>query len=120
MKVAITSNGRNLEAEVDQRFGRCRYFLIVDTDSLEYEVIDNSNQAGGGAGIAAAQKVVNKNVDAVLTGNCGPNAYQVLSQAGIEVITGVSGKVRDAVERYKSKELKPSDGPNVSSHFGLG
>ena len=121
MKIAISAIGPDLDAEVDPRFGRCQYFVIVDPDTMQFESVENSSaMASGGAGIAAAQTVVNKGVEAVLTGNCGPNAYQVLSPAGIEVITGVSGKVRDAVQSYKSGNLKGSTQPNVPGHFGRG
>jgi predicted Fe-Mo cluster-binding NifX family protein len=76
--------------------------------------------AGGGAGISTAQTIASKGLEAVLTGNCGPNAYQVLSAAGIKVVTGVSGKVRAAIQDYKSGKLKASSQPNVAGHFGMG
>jgi predicted Fe-Mo cluster-binding NifX family protein len=76
--------------------------------------------AGGGAGISAAQSITDKGIDVVLTGNCGPNAYRVLSGAGIKVITGVTGKVKDAVEKYKTGKLQTSSQPNVAAHFGSG
>ena len=121
MKIAISATGPDLDAEVDPRFGRCRYFVIVDPDTMQFESVENSSaMASGGAGISAAQTIVSKGVEAVLTGNCGPNAYQVLSPAGIKVITGVSGKVRDAVQSYKSGNLKGSTQPNVPGHFGRG
>lgn len=121
MKIAITSRGKDIDSEVDQRFGRCMYFIIVDPETLDFKVIENTGKGGGGGvGIASAQKIVNEGVEAVLTGNCGPNAFQVLSEAGIKVVTGVSGTVRDAVEMYKSKQFKESDGPSVDSHFGIG
>jgi predicted Fe-Mo cluster-binding NifX family protein len=121
MKIMITSTGPNLDAEIEPRFGRCRYFVIVDPDTMEFESLENTSaMAGGGAGISAAQSIASKGVEAVLTGNCGPNAYRVLSSAGIKVITGVTGKVKDAVENYKSGKLKASAQPNVNAHFGSG
>lgn len=121
MTVAVSSTGPTLDDEVDPRFGRCRSFMLVDPDSLEYEALDNTSAAAaGGAGISAAQMIASKGVQAVLTGNCGPNAYQVLSAAGIQVITGISGKVRDAVAAYKSGQYQASSGANVADHFGLG
>ena len=97
MRIAVSTSEPTLDAEVDPRFGRCRYFIIVDTDSMEFETVENSGAlAGGGAGIATAQVIVDKGIEAVLTGNCGPNAFQVLSAAEIKVVTGVSGKVRAA------------------------
>ena len=121
MKIAITANAANLEADIDPRFGRCQYLLIVDPEKMEFEALDNSGaMAGGGAGIATAQMIAGTGVDAVLTGNCGPNAYQVLEAAGIKVVTGVSGKVQDAIQNYKSGKLKASSQPNVAEHFGMG
>ena len=119
MRIAITAEAPNLDAKVDPRFGRCPYFIIVDPQTLEFEALENSSMvAGGGAGISAAQAVAGKQVEAILTGNCGPNAYQVLSAAGTEVIIGVSGKVRDAIQAYNSGELRASSQPNVAAHFG--
>jgi predicted Fe-Mo cluster-binding NifX family protein len=121
MKIAVTTTAPNLDADIDPRFGRCRYFVIADPDTMEYEAIENTGAtAGGGAGIATAQTIAGKNVEAVLTGNCGPNAYQALSAANIKVVTGVSGKVRDAIQQYKSGNLKAVSQPNVSPHFGTG
>jgi predicted Fe-Mo cluster-binding NifX family protein len=121
LKIAISAAGPSLDAEVDPRFGRCQYFLIVDPDTMEFEAIENtSGMASGGAGIASAQTVAGKGVQVVLTGHCGPNAYQTLSAAGIQVITEVSGKVKDAVEGHKSGQYKGSSGPSVSAHFGMG
>ena len=121
MKIAISATGNNLDAEVDPRFGRCQYFIIVDPETMQFEALENSSaMASGGAGISAAQMIAGKGVEAVLTGNCGPNAYQVLSPAGIKVITGVSGKVKDAVQSYKSGNLQPGSQPNVPDHFGMG
>jgi len=119
MKLAITSTGKDLDADVDPRFGRCRYFLFIDSDTLEFEAIENSAAGGGGAGIAAGQLVVSHGANAVLTGDCGPNAYQVLSAANIQVITGVSGKVRDAVQAFKNGQLKAVSQPSVEPHHGL-
>ena len=121
MKIAITATAASLDAEIDPRFGRCRYFVIADPDTMEFEVLENSGAtAGGGAGISTAQTIAGKGVEAVLTGNCGPNAYQVLAAAGIRVVTGVSGKVREAIQDYKSGKLKNSSQPNVPGHFGMG
>ena len=121
MKIAISATGPSLDAEVDPRFGRCQYFLIIDPDTMEFEAIDNTNKmASGGAGIASAQAVAGKGVQVVLTGDCGPNAYRTLEAAGIQVVTGVSGNIRKAIEQYKSGEFKTTSGPNVSAHFGMG
>ena len=121
MKIAISATGADLNAEVDPRFGRCSYFIIVDPDTMQFEAVANeSANAAGGAGISAAQMIVGKGVEAVLTGNCGPNATQVLSPAGIKIITGASGKVQDAVESYKAGKLQPGTPPNEGNPGGLG
>ncbi len=121
MKIAVSANGPSLDAEVDPRFGRCAYFIIADPETMEFEAVDNASaMAAGGAGISAAQMVVQKGVKAVITGNLGPNAHQVLSAAGIEMITGASGKVKDAIEGYRAGKLKASSQPNVPDHYGMG
>jgi predicted Fe-Mo cluster-binding NifX family protein len=121
MRIAVTSAGENLESVIDPRFGRCEYFLIIDTDSMSFETIPNEGMnAMGGAGIQAAQIVSNAGAKVLITGNIGPNAYQTLSAAGIEIITGARGIVKDVVESYKRGELKSTSGPNVQTHFGTG
>jgi len=121
VKIAITSAGPTLDSQVDPRFGRAQYLLIVDTDSLDIEAIDNPNAAaGGGAGIQTAQMVADKGVQAVLTGNCGPNAFRTLNAADIQIYTNVSGVVRDAIESLKRGLLQPISGPSVGGHFGAG
>lgn len=120
MKIAISSTAPNLSAQVDPRFGRCRYFVIVDPDSMEFEGIENTNvSAGGGAGIATAQLISGKGVVAVLTGNCGPNAFSVLQAANIPVMTGVSGTVREAVASYKAGKYNAISQANASPHSGM-
>jgi predicted Fe-Mo cluster-binding NifX family protein len=121
LKIAISAAEPSLDAEVDPRFGRCQYFLIVDPATMEFEAMENtSSMASGGAGVGSAQTVASKGVQAVLTGHCGPNAFQTLSAAGVQVITEVTGKVKDVVEGYKSGQYKWSSGPSVSAHFGMG
>jgi len=121
MRIAVTATGPAPEDRVEARFGRCAYFLIVDTETMEFEAVENPNIAlGGGAGIQSAQLMADKDVRTVLTGNCGPNAYQVFGAAGIQVVVGVSGVVRDAVEQFKAGGLTSASGPNVASHFGMG
>jgi len=121
MIIAISATGSTLDADVDARFGRCPYFIIVDPDTMLFETMENSSAMySGGAGISTAQMVTSKGVQVVLTGNCGPNAYQVLSAAGIKIISGVGGKVKDAIQAYKSGQLQADSQPNVADHFGAG
>lgn len=121
MKIAVTSTGPTLDDTVESRFGRCAYFLIIDPDTMEYEALPNPNiMRGGGAGIQSAQLMSEKGVSSVLTGNCGPNAFKTFGAAGIKVITGISGQVRQAVGQYKSGELTHISAPSVQSYFGMG
>lgn len=120
MKICITSRGDTLESEVDPRFGRCGYFIIIDPDSMDFQAVPNASaSSGGGAGIQSGQLMSNKGVTAVLTGNVGPNAFQTLKAANIAIITGVSGKVKDVVILYKNGDLKPVNAATVESHFGM-
>jgi len=120
MNIAITATQPSLDAKVDPRFGRCPYFLIVNTDTLDFEAVENPNIAlGGGAGIQSAQLLAGRDVKCVLTGNCGPNAYQTLSAAGISVMIGCSGMASDVIEQFKAGQLSAADQPNVASKSGL-
>jgi predicted Fe-Mo cluster-binding NifX family protein len=120
MRICVTSEGSSLDSKVDPRFGRCQYFIIADTDTLEFEVVGNPNiESMGGAGIQSAQLVSSKQVKAVITGNVGPNAFQTLQAAGIEIFTGASGMVKEAIEKYKKGEFKAVSGPSVGSHSGM-
>lgn len=119
MRIAVTAQQPSLDAAVDPRFGRCPCFVVVETETLDFEVLENPNvMLGGGAGIQSSQLMAEKGVQCVLTGNCGPNAYQTLSAVGIQVIVGCSGVVRDVVEQFKANRLRSADVPNVASHFG--
>lgn len=118
MKICVTSQGDTLDSQVDPRFGRCAYFILVDTETMKFEAINNAQaQAAGGAGVQSGQLMAEKEVQVVLTGNAGPNAYRTLNASGIEVITGVSGTIQETIEKYKKGNLTASEGPNVKSHF---
>ena len=106
MKIAVSSYGKDLNSQIDPRFGRCAYFLIVNTDDMSFEAFENKGVSlSGGAGIQAGQFVVSKGAEAVITGNCGPKAVQTLSAAGVELFTGHTGSVIEALEKYKSTDL---------------
>ena len=121
MKICVSAVSGSLDAQIDPRFGRCPYFVIVNSETMSFEAMTNASQgAAHGAGIQAAQTVVGRSVQVVLTGNVGPNAFQALSAAGIRVVTGVSGTVREAVEKHKRGELKETRSPSVRGHHGMG
>lgn len=121
MKIAVTVTGPHSDDHVESRFGRCAYFLIVDTETKESEALENPNIAlDGGAGIQSAQMMAERGVQVVLTGNCGPKAFQVFDAAGIQVVTGVSGSVRQAIEQFGAGAFPGASGPNVASHYGAG
>lgn len=120
MKVAVSATDPDINAQVDPRFGRCRCFVIVDTETMDFESIPNSSAgAMSGAGIQAAQDVAEKGVVAVITGSVGPNAYQVLSSAGIRVYVGALGTVKEAVERFKNGQLNEATAPGPAG-MGMG
>jgi len=119
MRVIITSQGDDLESDVDPRFGRAQRFLLVESDTMSFKVIENSQSLNlpQGAGIQAAQNVLAHDPHVVLTGNCGPKAFKVLKAAGVKVVLGVKGKVRDAIEAYLQGKYQPATGPNVEGHW---
>jgi len=119
MKIAISSLGRKLDSEVDPRFGRAAYILIVDTVSNGVEVLDNSENINAfkGAGIQAAAMLSKKGAEVLLTGYCGPNAYKTLQAAGIKVVNDVSGKVKDAVDALNGGKLAFADSANAEAHW---
>jgi predicted Fe-Mo cluster-binding NifX family protein len=119
MKIAVSASGPELDAGVNPRFGRAPYFLLVRPDTLEFEVVTNqeSLQAAHGAGIQTATLVAKCGPAAVITGNCGPKAYQTLQAAGIPVFLGVSGSVREAVQQYKQGKLAAAPTPNKVGHW---
>lgn len=121
MKICVTAVSDSLEAQIDPRFGRCPYFVIVDSETMELEAVPNiASGSMSGAGIQAAQTVASKGVKVLITGNVGPNAFQALSAAGIRVVTGAFGNVREIIEKYKSGELKETSSPTVGGHYGMG
>jgi len=119
MKIAVTSKGKDLDSQVDPRFGRAAYILIVDTDGFEFEVVDNSENVNAlkGAGIQAAAMLSDKGAEVLLTGLCGPNAFKTLEVAGVKVTNDASGTVRDAVNAFNEGKLPLADGANVEGQW---
>lgn len=121
MKICATALSDSLDAQLDPRFGRCQYFVIVESETMKIETIPNvALNAPSGAGIQAAQIMANKEVEVIITGNVGPNAFQALSATGIKIVTGASGTVREVIEKYKRGELKETGASTVRGHFGMG
>lgn len=122
MTIAITTSGDGLDAQVDPRFGRAKAFIIYDTESGEWSLLDNAQNvfAAQGAGIQSATAVVNAGAEAVVTGNCGPRAFATLSAANVAIYPGASGTVQEAIEALKAGALKSTDGATVDAHSGMG
>ncbi len=119
MKIAVTSKGMNLDSDVDPRFGRAAYILIVDSDTFDVEVLDNKENVNAfkGAGIQAASMISQKGADVLLTGYCGPNAFKTLKAAKISVANDAAGTVRNAAKAYLDGKLPLSDEPNVEGQW---
>ena len=119
MKVAVTSQGPDFHSQVDPRFGRARYFVVVDTDSGGFAAHDNTKNVdtAQGAGIQAGRAVVDLGVVAVITGNVGPKAFAALQAGNVKVYQGASGTVREAVEEFKTGQFQPADKPNVEGRW---
>jgi predicted Fe-Mo cluster-binding NifX family protein len=121
MKICVTATANSLDAQIDPRFGRCSYLVIVDSETLQFEAIPNAAAgASAGAGIQAAQTITNKGAKLLITGNVGPNAFGALSATGVEIVTAPSGTVREVIEKFKKGELQSTGAPTVGGHFGMG
>ncbi|MGA9097907.1 MAG: NifB/NifX family molybdenum-iron cluster-binding protein [Methanotrichaceae archaeon] len=121
MKICVTAGALGLDSPVDPRFGRCPFFVIVETEGMTAESVPNTDAGTtGGAGIQAAQAVVKLDVAALITGNIGPNALQTLSKAGIDVYKNLGGSVREAVEQFKREGLQKITSPSAPLHAGMG
>ena len=106
MKIALSAKGNNLKSPLDLRFGRCDQFLIYDLETEDLKIIDNKGkESSGGAGIAASQQLIDESVEVVITGNTGPNAYDLLSDSGIKIYKGREASCGELIESYKKGEL---------------
>ena len=119
MRIAFSSTGRDLESDVDPRFGRAAFFVIVDSATMDIETVENTQNLNlsQGAGIQAAQTIAENQVDCVITGHCGPKAFKVLQTAGVKIMTGAKGKVADAVRQYEKGELEVAEQADVEGHW---
>lgn len=119
MKIAVTSTGRDLDSAVDPRFGRAAYILIVDSDTMAVDVIDNADNANAfkGAGIQAAAMISDRQAQVLLTGFCGPNAFKTLTAAKIKVAADVNGTVREAVHAFMDGAVPLTSAANAQAHW---
>lgn len=107
MKIAISANGKNLSDLLDKRFGRCELFQVYDTETKEINILQNKgNQASGGAGIAAANQMLDENIEVIITGNLGPNAFDIIKENSIKAYTCECLSIEDILKKYDQKELK--------------
>ena len=119
MKIAITAKGTDLDSEVDPRFGRAAYIIIVDTKTLDFKVLDNSENVNAlkGAGIQTGSLIADSGATILLTGFCGPNAFKTLNAAGVKVANDIAGTVRDAVKAFNEGKIAYADNANVEGHW---
>jgi predicted Fe-Mo cluster-binding NifX family protein len=119
MKIVISSSGKNKDSALDKRFGRCEYFQIFDMDTKEFNVLSNDGAASsGGAGIAAASQVIEEGVDVVITGNLGPNAFELLEKAGIKAYSCEAVPVSESIEMFQKNQLSEI-GAAGNAHHGI-
>jgi len=120
MKIAVSATGKDLNCQIDPRFGRCQYFIFVDPGTMEFEALENKGlMASGGAGVQAAQLIVQKGASALITGNLGPNAASALSASGIKVHLVSGGTIKEVIEALRVGKLQEASGATVPPHFGM-
>lgn len=119
MKIAVTSQGKDLDSLVDPRFGRAAYILIVDTETMNFEALDNKENINAlkGSGIQAASNISGKGAEILLTGFCGPNAFKTLAAAGVKVANDASGTIREVIKAFLDGRLPFADAANVEGHW---
>ncbi len=119
MRVAVTSTGKELESDIDPRFGRAAYFVIVNPDTMEFEAVENTQNFNlpQGAGIQAGKTIIDNHVDVLISGHCGPKAHKVLQAGGVKIMTGARGRVADAILQYKNGELELAEQADVEGHW---
>jgi len=119
MKIAITSQGNELSSEVDLRFGRAKFLLVVDSETGDFQVHDNelNLNAVQGAGIQTGQNIANLGAGAVITGNVGPNAFRTLNAANVKIFLAEKQTVQKAIDSFKAGELKEVEQANVEGHW---
>ena len=119
MKIAISTSGPELDAQIDPRFGRAKSFIVYDTDTAEITGVDNTQNlnAPQGAGIQAAATVARLGATVLITGHCGPKAFRALTAAGIKIYTGATGTVAAAVAQFQAGMLTLAAAADVEGHW---
>ena len=119
MKIAVTATAPDFDSPMDPRFGRAACFLVVDSENMSWSSVENTQQlnAAQGAGIQAGKTIVETGCTVLITGNCGPKAFRVLTGAGVKIVTGAKGSARQAIEQFKAGELQESQEANVEGHW---
>jgi len=119
MKIVVTGQGKELSNEVDLRFGRAKWLIAVDTETGDFTAHDNAVNlnAAQGAGIQTGRNVAELDVEAVITGNVGPNAFKTLNAAGVKIFLAEKQTIAEAVESFKAGKLKEVDNANVEGHW---
>ena len=119
MKIAVTATAPDFDSPMDPRFGRAACFLVVDSENMSWSAVENTQQlnAAQGAGIQAGKTIVETGCTVLITGNCGPKAFRVLTGAGVKIVTGAKGSARQAIEQFKAGELQESQEANVDGHW---
>jgi len=119
MKIAVTAQEKELSSEIDLRFGRAKWLIVVDTETGDFEVHDNvvNLNAVQGAGIQTGQNIANLGVEAVLTGNVGPNAFKTLNAANVKIFLAGKQTAQEAIDLFKAGKIKEEDQANVEGHW---
>jgi predicted Fe-Mo cluster-binding NifX family protein len=119
MKIAITAQDKELSSDIDPRFGRAKWFIVVDTETGDFQAHDNAVNlnAAQGAGIQTGSNIANLGVEAVVTGNVGPNAFRTLNAAGVKIFLADKQTVAEAIDLFKAGKLKEVNQANVSGHW---
>jgi predicted Fe-Mo cluster-binding NifX family protein len=119
VKIAFSTSGNTLDSPLDSRFGRAARFLVYDTDSKDFTIMDNSQNlnAAQGAGIQSAQNVVNSGARTVVTGHCGPKAFRVLTESGVKIYLAPVGTVAQALAQYQAGTLTEAQTADVGGHW---
>jgi predicted Fe-Mo cluster-binding NifX family protein len=119
MKIAITALEANLSSPVEPRFGRAKQFVLFDTETKEFEIIDNLQNlnAAQGAGIQSAQNIINSGAEALISGHCGPKAFRVLTAGKVKVYVNASGTIQENLDKLQAGELEQANDADVEGHW---